>query len=66
MDFHVGLPASTEDREVVDNSFSVTELLIFASEEDEAIYQSHPKHQDFIDKCGHLWERVLVYDSKSV
>ncbi len=63
---HVGLPASTEIRDVVDNSFSVTEMLIFASEEDEAIYQSHPIHKAFVKNCGHLWRKVLVYDSRSV
>jgi hypothetical protein len=65
-DIHVGIPASTEEREVVDNSFSVTEMLVFASEEDEAIYQAHEQHQAFIDKCSHLWKKVLVYDSKGV
>lgn len=63
---HVGLPAATEQRGVVDSSFSVTEMLIFENEEDEAIYQSHPEHKAFIDKCGHLWKKVLVYDSRSV
>ncbi|GLR18485.1 Dabb family protein [Portibacter lacus] len=63
---HVGLPAATEQRGVVDGSFSVTEMLIFENEADEAIYQSHPKHKAFIEKCGHLWEKVLVYDSRSV
>jgi hypothetical protein len=66
MDFHVGVPADTAQRGVVDGSFSVTEMLIFASEEDEAIYQSHPQHQAFVDKCEHLWEKVLVYDSRAV
>ncbi len=65
-DFHVGIPANTEQRGVVDGSFSVTEMLIFSSEEDEAIYQAHPKHQAFVDKCEDLWERVLVYDSRGV
>ena len=63
---HVGLPADTEQRGVVDGSFSVTEMLIFENEEDEAIYQAHPKHKEFVANCEHLWEKVLVYDSREV
>lgn len=66
MDIHVGVPASTEDRAVVDNSFSVTELLTFANEEDEATYQNHPIHAEFVKNHEHLWEKVLVYDSRGV
>lgn len=65
-DYHIGIPASTEQRDVVDNSFSVTEMLIFDNEEDEAIYQNHPIHKKFVETHQHLWSKVLVYDSKSV
>lgn len=65
-DFHIGVPASTEQRDVVETTYSVTEMLIFANEEDEAIYQNHQIHQEFVDKYQHLWSKVLVYDSKSV
>lgn len=64
--FHIGLPASTESRDVVDNSYSVTEMLIFNSEEDEAIYQIHPIHKKFVEDCSHLWSKVVVYDSRKV
>jgi len=63
---HVGLPADTEQRGVVDGSFSVTEMLIFENEEAEAIYQAHPMHKEFVANCEHLWEKVLVYDSREV
>lgn len=64
--FHVGLPADTEQRGVVDGTFSVTEMLIFENEEDEAVYQAHPKHKAFVEACEHLWEKVVVYDSRQV
>ena len=64
--FHIGLPASTEIREVVDNSYSVTEMLIFENEADEAIYQGHDIHKAFVEKCAHLWDRVVVFDSRSI
>lgn len=63
---HIGLPASTEARDVIDNSYSVTELIFFDSEEAEQTYQQHPIHQAFIEKHAHLWAKVRVYDSISI
>ncbi len=59
---HIGVPASTEQRGVVDGSFDVSELMTFDSIADEKIYQDHPIHREFIAKCEHLWGKVLVYD----
>ncbi len=58
----IGTPASTEKREVVDNSYDVSELMYFDNLEDQAAYQVHPIHKAFVDKYSHLWERVVVYD----
>lgn len=63
---HVGIPASTEKREVVDNSYHVSELLCFDDVEGQDIYQSHPLHQKFIDEHSHLWSKVVVYDALAV
>jgi hypothetical protein len=60
---HIGVPASTEKREVVDNSYDVSELMFFATVADQEIYQDHPIHRAFVEKCGHLWSRVVVYDA---
>lgn len=60
--YHIGTPAPT-DRAVIDSSYSVSWLLIFDSIEDEASYQNDPIHHAFVDKCKHLWARVVVYDS---
>jgi len=57
-----GYPADTATRDVVDGSWSVSELMTFGSLADEAIYQTHPVHLAFIARCEHLWERVLVID----
>lgn len=62
---HVGVPASTEKRDVVDNSYDVSELMVFKSVEDQKTYQDHPLHLTFIKDCGHLWAKVVVYDSIS-
>lgn len=63
---HVGIPASTEKRDVVDNSYHVSELLGFDDVEGQNIYQTHPIHQKFVDDCSHLWSKVVVYDALAV
>jgi hypothetical protein len=65
-ELHIGIPADTEARDVVDSSFSVSELMVFGSVADQKAYQDHPLHLAFVESCGHLWERVVVYDSISV
>lgn len=60
---HVGVPASTEKRDVVDNSYSVSELMFFDNVEDQKVYQDHPIHQQFIKEHSMLWEKVVVYDT---
>ncbi|HVG11604.1 MAG TPA: Dabb family protein [Flavisolibacter sp.] len=63
---HIGLPAATEERSVVDSSYSVSELLFFDDLAGQKTYQDHPIHLKFIADCGHLWEKVIVYDSIDV
>jgi hypothetical protein len=58
----VGVPASTEKRDVVDNSYSVSELMFFDNVEDQKTYQDHPIHQQFIKDHSMLWDKVVVYD----
>ncbi|BFT31391.1 Dabb family protein [Alteromonas sp. D210916BOD_24] len=62
---HVGVPASTLVRDVIDNSFDVSELMLFDSVEDQDAYQLHPLHQKFVEECSHLWRKVIVRDSIS-
>lgn len=63
---HVGVPASTEKREVVESSYSASELLFFDDVEGQNVYQKHPVHQKFVADCSHLWSRVRVFDSIAV
>jgi hypothetical protein len=60
---HFGVPASTEKRDVVDNSFSASEILFFDDTAGQKTYQDHPIHKQFVADCSHLWERVVVYDA---
>lgn len=61
-ELRVGVPASTEKRDVVDNSWAVSELMFFSDLEGQATYQSHPLHLKFIENCSQLWDKVTVYD----
>ncbi len=59
---HVGVAAPT-DREVIDNTYQFSLLVIFDDEKGHDVYQEHQKHKVFIEECSQLWERVVVYDS---
>ena len=63
---HIGVPASTEKRPVVETTYSASELLFFNDTEGQKVYQDHPIHQKFVEDCSHLWEKVIVYDSIDV
>ena len=62
---HFGVPASTEKRDVVDNSYSASEILFFDDTAGQKTYQDHPIHKQFVADCSHLWQRVVVYDAMS-
>lgn len=63
---HIGVPASTEKRDVVDNSYQVSELMFFDDVEGQNVYQVHPLHEKFVEEYSHLWSKVVVYDSLEV
>ena len=63
---HFGVPASTEKRDVVDNSYSASEILFFDDTAGQKTYQDHPIHKQFVADCSHLWDRVVVYDTIAV
>jgi hypothetical protein len=60
---HVGVPADTEKRPVVDNSYAVSELIFFDDVAGQNTYQDHPIHKKFVADYAHLWEKVIVYDA---
>ncbi len=61
-DFHIGQPAGT-DRDVIDSSYAVSWLLLFATAAAQASYQTDPIHLQFVEECSALWSKVVVYDS---
>jgi hypothetical protein len=63
---HIGVPADTEKRDVVDATYSASELMFFDDTAGQKTYQDHPIHKQFVERYGHLWEKVIVYDSIDV
>lgn len=59
---HIGVPAATPRREVVDHSYSLAYYTVFETLEDHEVYQSHPTHLEFVKNCQHLWTKVQIYD----
>ena len=60
---HIGFPAGTESRDVVDHSYSVSYMVIFDDLAGQDAYQVHPLHLKFVEENSHLWNKVVVYDS---
>ena len=60
---HVGTPADTPERPVIDASytFALTVLLDDLGAQDA--YQVHPLHKAFIEAHSPKWERVVIYDA---
>lgn len=63
---YIGVPASTEKRDVVENSYHASELMFFDTLQDQEAYQNDPIHKKFVEDCSHLWEKVVVYDVQDV
>lgn len=63
---HIGLPAPVEKRPVIEDGYTVSELIFFDDVQDQNTYQVHPIHQKFIENHSHLWSKVVVYDSLDV
>ncbi len=60
--FHIGVPAGT-NRDVVENTYSVSWMILFDTAADQESYQVDPMHMDFVKECSHLWKKVTVFDS---
>jgi len=61
-----GVPAPTNPRPVVDNSFDYTLIVTFKNLKDITIYETHPIHLKAIEKYQHLWTKVMVKDTSII
>ena len=60
--YHIGVPANTS-REVIENTYSVSWMLLFDNAADQDSYQTDPIHLNFVKECSHLWNKVTVFDT---
>jgi hypothetical protein len=63
---HIGVPAATEKRAVIEDGYSASELFLFDDLDGQNAYQVHPLHVAFVKNCSHLWSKVVVFDSAAV
>ncbi|WP_286767455.1 MULTISPECIES: Dabb family protein [Sphingobacterium] len=61
-----GVPAQTNPRPVVDNSFDYTLIVTFKNLKDITSYEKHPIHLKAIEKYQHLWTKVMVKDTSII
>ncbi len=60
---HIGPPAPTEERGVVDNSFSYALIVHFDDVAGQDAYQVDPIHTKFVEDHKDKWTKVVVYDN---
>jgi len=53
-------------RAVVDDSFTYNLIVTFESDEAQANYQDEAAHKLFIEESSSLWNKVVVYDSRTI
>lgn len=64
--FHIGRPAATTQRDVVDNSFQYSLIVTFKSLEDITTYEKHPDHLAAAGKYSKYWTKVAVRDTQLI
>jgi len=63
---HVGVPATTGHRDVVDASYTYSLLLTFKDKDAQDKYQYEAVHKQFIEETKHLWSKIVIYDSENI
>ncbi len=59
---HVGTPAATEQRAVIDRSYDFGLVVAFDDLAGHDAYQVHPVHQTFVERHRQQWTRLQVFD----
>lgn len=61
---HVGVPAATPDRPVIDASYDFALTVLLRDMAAHDAYQQHPLHQNFLERFSSQWETVRIYDAE--
>jgi hypothetical protein len=59
----VGKPAETEDRPIIDKSYSCALVLAFDDMAGHDFYQVDPVHDEFRTGCHTFWSKIQIYDA---
>jgi len=59
-----GRSAETPNRDVTHNDFHVGITIDFFSVQGHDAFQISAEHEDFVSSCGHMFEKVMVFDVK--
>ncbi len=62
-EFHIGTPASTPERPVVENTYDCALTVVLKDLNAHDQYQVDPIHLAFIEECKDLWDKVIIYDA---
>lgn len=62
-EMHVGTPAATPDRPVVDRSYDLALTVVLDDIPGHDIYQDHEIHHAFVENFSTYWTRVQIYDA---
>ena len=60
---YVGVPADTEKRAIIDDTYDCALITLFENREAHDAYQVDPIHDKFRE-LSHLWDRAQIYDSQ--
>ena len=61
---YVGVPAKTEKRPIIDDSYSVALTVLCKDIAAHDAYQVDPIHLAFVNTCKQYWNRVQIYDAE--
>lgn len=61
---HIGTPAATAKRPVIDDSYDFALTTVMADVAAHDAYQVHPLHTAFIATCKEMWTKVQIYDAE--
>ena len=61
---HVGTPAATERRPIIDHTYSVALTVLCQNVAAHDAYQVDPIHLAFVEQFKTFWTRVQIYDAE--
>lgn len=61
-EMHIGTPAKTGDRDIVDDTYTYGIVVTFNDLAGHDTYQNHQIHLDFLSRFSPSWDKILIYD----